>query len=285
MVTVLSLPLTAFLLSWVVIEKVAPLAPAGTTTLRGTWAASGGSVANDTSRSKGATMSSVTVASTELPPTTLADPKARDESVGFSAALRPVHSKTMSHKTTTCLEPRIATPLGSKLENNVHHSRRIDRLTLMRRWLKPDLLGCLYASSSSPCPKPCSTRTTWTCPLVLNRTSSRTSPSIFSLRPSSVYSGFGLEKICTGVLGGPLMRLALGASGPAPFESNPDCWTTPPRSELPVATPSPKPELKTAPRLAPPDPLPRPEPPGTSNEPRARMLVASRLSRAGTPLG
>src|SRR5580693_1053941 len=144
MVTVVSLPLTAFLLSWVLIEKVEPLEPAGTTTLRGTWAASGGSAANDTSKSKGATMSSVTVASTELPPTTLADPKARDESVGLSAALRPVHSKTMSHKSTTCLETRIATPLGSKLENNVHHSRRIDRLTLMRGWLKPDLLGCLY---------------------------------------------------------------------------------------------------------------------------------------------
>src|SRR5580693_9693597 len=115
MVTVLSLPLTAFLLSWVVIEKVAPLAPAGTTTLRGTWAASGGSAAKDTSKSKGATMSSVTVASTELPPTTLADPKAREESVGFSAALRPVHSKTMSHKSTTCLKPRITTPLKKQV--------------------------------------------------------------------------------------------------------------------------------------------------------------------------
>src|SRR5580693_4769331 len=115
MVTVLSLPLTAFLLRWVLIEKVELLEPAATIMLWGTWAASDGSAANDTSRSKGATMSSVTVASTELPPTTLADPKAREESVGFSAALRPVHSKTMSHKSTTCLKPRITTPLKKQV--------------------------------------------------------------------------------------------------------------------------------------------------------------------------
>ena len=58
------------------------------------------------------------------------------------------------------------------------------------------------ADSSNPCPKPFNTPLTFTCPVARKTTSTSTSPSIPSLRASSVYMGFGLESSATGVVGG-----------------------------------------------------------------------------------
>src|SRR5579864_4585203 len=59
--------------------------------------------------------------------------------------LKRAHPKTKSHKSTTCFKLRMTTPLRSKLENDANHCRRIDRLTLMRCWLKSDLLCCFHS--------------------------------------------------------------------------------------------------------------------------------------------
>src|SRR6266496_2956821 len=88
MVTLASPSPLANLGSAVLMRKVALVAPAGTTTLAGTFAAFAGSAASETSTSTAAGMLRVTEPSTGLPATTLLVFKTIDDSAGFSA--RPV---------------------------------------------------------------------------------------------------------------------------------------------------------------------------------------------------
>ena len=59
-------------------------------------------------------------------------------------------------------------------------------------------LGAFMAASSSPCPSPFTTRFTRTGPEAGKTTSTSTSPSIPSLRASSLYCGLGFARITTG---------------------------------------------------------------------------------------
>src|SRR5205814_9057874 len=66
----------------------------------------------------------------------------------------------------------------------------------------------------------------------------------------------------------------------------PDCCSTPLLLGPPIATPFPNPALATTPGVAPPTPLPCPDPVGKSNDPAWPILTAPpRFSLAGTPLG
>src|SRR5882762_324772 len=127
-------------------------------------------------------------------------------------------------------------------------------------------------------------------PFARNTISSTTSPSIFRLRPSAVYSGRGFSNMSTGVVA-PSLATAffLGASAATLWSAKPvDCSAPRLGAGGGFAVPLPKPVLATVPRipLAPPVPLPYPGPPGNAGEPRRLTFVALFGSPLpGTPLG
>src|SRR6266850_2884428 len=127
-------------------------------------------------------------------------------------------------------------------------------------------------------------------PLARNTISRTTSPSIFRVRPSAVYSGRGFSNMSTGVVApSPLAAFFLGASVATVWSAKPvDCSV--PRLVLGggFAVLLPKPVLATVPRipLSPPVPLPYPGPPGKAGEPRRLTFVALFGSPLpGTPFG
>ena len=106
------------------------------------------------------------------------------------------------------------------------------------------------ADSSSPCPRPLTTRLIWIDPLARKTRSMTTSPSIFKLRPSAVYSGRGLS-VMLGVLStGPvaaaffLVASALVSTAPKPPATTVPFGLPPDGG---VAVPVPKPVLATLP--------------------------------------
>src|SRR5882724_5715128 len=116
-------------------------------------------------------------------------------------------------------------------------------------------------------------------PLARNTISRTTSPSIFNLRPSAVYSGRGFSRISTGVgAPSPLAAFFFGASAATVWSPKPLVCTVPRFPPLGggIAVPLPNPVLATVPRipLSPPVPLPYPGPPGKAGEPRRFTLVA-----------
>src|SRR5882762_8336015 len=127
-------------------------------------------------------------------------------------------------------------------------------------------------------------------PFARNTISSTTSPSIFRLRPSAVYSGRGFSNMSTGVVA-PSLATAffLGASAATLWSAKPvDCSAPRLGAGGGFAVPLPKPVLATVPRipLSPPVPLPYPGPPGSAGEPRRLTLVALFGSPLpGIPLG
>src|SRR2546430_15041181 len=128
-------------------------------------------------------------------------------------------------------------------------------------------------------------------PFARNTISRTTSPSILRLRPSAVYSGRGLSRMSTGVVGLSLAAaFFLGVSVATVWSANPVVCSVPRLGLLGggFATPFPKPVLATVPRipLSPPVPFPYPGPPGNAGEPRRLTFVALFGSPLpGIPLG
>src|SRR5438132_56864 len=128
-------------------------------------------------------------------------------------------------------------------------------------------------------------------PFARNTISRTTSPSILRLRPSAVYSGRGLSRMSTGVVGLSLAAaFFLGVSVATVWSANPVVCSVPRLGLLGggFAVPLPKPVLATVPRipLSPPVPFPYPGPPGNAGEPRRLTLVALFGSPLpATPLG
>jgi hypothetical protein len=107
------------------IVKLALLESAWTITLPGSFAAPGGSAANDTSMSDGAAMFSVTVPRRLLPLFTLGELKPSDESSGLSAAAITVEDT--SNKKMIVLKLRIALLSGIRLK--IIWTRTVESIT------------------------------------------------------------------------------------------------------------------------------------------------------------